>query len=349
VPALVTATGRRTSKGSWRLRHWRAFFPRIGAVSVSLQQLQFFRAVARNLSFSQAATELYTSQPYVSNQIRRLENHFGVPLFFRTYPQIALTEAGQALFERVAQILSDVDGLDQVVQQFQGLQRGTVQLAATEAAGNHVMPELIASFHRKYPEIVVQMRVGNTEDALGWLDLDEVEIGISPQKPETKSLISEPFYRDPLVVIYPTDMDLPDPLPVAELAELPKVVREHGSLTLAKMSALLEDYPSGQAFVAQLSGTTAVNEAIAAGLGVSLVPARSAKPWIDAGLVLKSALEGEPRYHEFYVIYSQQRYVTPAARAFITHIRGLTPIEGDAELKTEDLPADDTRSRHSLE
>lgn len=68
-----------------------------GGVTASLQQLQFFRAVARNLSFSQAAAELYTSQPYVSNQIRKLEDHFGVPLFVRSHPQISLTEAGEEI------------------------------------------------------------------------------------------------------------------------------------------------------------------------------------------------------------------------------------------------------------
>jgi DNA-binding transcriptional LysR family regulator len=310
-------------------------------VTASLQQLQFFRAVARNLSFSQAAAELYTSQPYVSNQIRKLEDHFGVPLFVRSHPQISLTEAGEALYERVTQILNDVDSLEQVVQQFQGLQRGTVQLAATESAGNHVMPELIAAFHRDYPEIVVHLRVGNTEDVLRWIDLDEVEVGISPQRPEAKNLTSERFYREPVVVLYPATMELPDPLPVEQLAQLPKVVREHGSLTLGKMHSLLEAYASGTSFVAQLSGTTSVNEAVAAGLGVSLVPARSAKAWLGAGSVKQCTLDGVELEHEYYVIYSEQRYVTPAARALVKHLRGRAPA-GDTTGAAEDVADSDS-------
>lgn len=290
-------------------------------VSVTLQQLEFFRAVARNLSFSNAAKELYTSQPYVSNQIRKLEDHYGVPLFIRSYPRIALTEAGQLLHERIGRILDEVEELEQVVQQFQGLHRGTVTLAATASAGNHVLPEMIARFQREYPDIVVQALVGNTEDVLEWLDLDEAEIGVSPRRPQTRNLVCEPFYREPLVVIYPGAMNVSDPLPLAELAVLPKVVREDGSLTLAKMHELLEEFPSGTQYVTQVGGTTAVNEAVAAGLGVSLVPERSAKAWVEAGAVRKVRLSDANPRHSFYIVYSQQRYITPAARALIEHLR----------------------------
>ena len=235
------------------------------AVGVTLQQLEFFRAVARNLSFSNAARELYTSQPYVSNQIRKLEDHYGVPLFVRSHPKIALTEAGTALRARIETVLDELESLEQVALQFQGLHRGTIQLAATASAGNHVLPELISGFNRDSPEIVVQTRVGNTEDVLDWLGLDEVEIGVSPRKPTSGNLAAEPFYRERLIVICPAGMDVPEPLSVAQLAELPKVGREDGSMTLEKMRSLLDGYPSGTDFVARFGGTTAVNEAVASG------------------------------------------------------------------------------------
>ena len=53
-------------------------------MAVTLQQLEIFRAVAQNLSFSVAARQVYTSQPHVSNQIRKLEEHYRVPLFVRS-------------------------------------------------------------------------------------------------------------------------------------------------------------------------------------------------------------------------------------------------------------------------
>ncbi|NED97831.1 LysR family transcriptional regulator [Phytoactinopolyspora alkaliphila] len=289
-------------------------------MSITLQRLEFFRAVARHLSFSAAAKELYTSQPYVSNQIRKLEDHFGARLFVRSQPKISLTEAGAALHKRIEQILSDIEQLDHVARQFHGLQRGTVRFAATESIGNHVMPELIARFHREHPSMIVQGRIGNTEEVLEWLDLREVEIGISPQIPEDPAVISAPFYREALVVIYPTSMDLPDPLPLERFAELPKIVREGGSLTRARMYELLDPESLGTTIVGELSGTTAVNEAVVTGLAVSLVPEQSARTWIEAGLVRSCALAGVTLSHDFHLLHTAERDLTLAARAFIEHL-----------------------------
>ncbi|WP_152364436.1 LysR family transcriptional regulator [Microlunatus speluncae] len=288
-------------------------------MAVTLQQLEIFRAVARNLSFSVAAKEVYTSQPHVSNQIRKLEEHYRVPLFIRSRPGIALTEAGVALYERINIILSDIEEAEQVIQQFRGLQRGTVRLAATASPGNHVIPGIVAEFQRKHPEVMVRMQVSNTEDVLERVDRDEAELAITPRRPEWGDLESESLYAEDLVVIFPSTMTLPDPLSVAEFAELPQVVREDGSLTWEIMRELVEDHDPR--IVAQLGGTTAVNEAVAAGLGVSLVPETSAKAWLDAGSVqIRRLTDAQPQHH-FFLIHSPQRYVTPATRALIEHLR----------------------------
>lgn len=299
---------------------------------VTFQQLEIFRAVARHLSFSVAAQEIYTSQPHVSNQIRKLEEHYRVPLFIRSHPGITLTEAGVALYERVSRILDDLDEAEQIVQEFRGLHRGTVKLAATESAGNHVVPGLAAAFRQSYPEIVVRMRVGNTEDVLTWLENDEAELGICPRRPESRFLTSEPFYEEPLVVIHPADMGLQDPLPVRDFATLPLVIREDGSLTQTKTFELLAGAPVRM--VAQLGGPAAVNEAVAAGLGVSLVPERSAQAWVEAGSVGTVRLaDADPR-HTFFLVFSQQRYVTPATRALIDHLRAAASHQGRVDRNT---------------
>ncbi len=288
-------------------------------MAVTLQQLEIFRAVARNLSFSVAAKEVYTSQPHVSNQIRKLEEHYRVPLFIRSRPGIALTEAGVALYERINIILADIEEAEHVIEQFRGLQRGTVRLAATASPGNHVIPGIVAEFQRKHPEVMVRMQVTNTEDVLEQVDRDEAELAITPRRPQWGDLESESLYAEDLVVIFPATMTLPDPLSVADFADLPQVVREDGSLTWEIMRDLVEDHDPR--IVAQLGGTTAVNEAVAAGLGVSLVPETSAKAWLDAGSVQIRRLQDAQPQHHFFLIHSPQRYVTPATRALIEHLR----------------------------
>ncbi|WP_020390475.1 LysR family transcriptional regulator [Kribbella catacumbae] len=288
-------------------------------MAVTLQQLEIFRAVAGNLSFSVAAREVYTSQPHVSNQIRKLEEHYGIPLFVRSRPGITLTEAGAVLYERINRILADLEGAEQLIQQFRGLRRGSVRLAATSSVGNHVLPGLIASFQREHREIVISLRVSNTDHVWSLVEADEAELAVTPLQPLSRELTYEPFSTDDLVVVAPAGMELPDPLTVAALAELPLVTREEGSLTLNQQQELLRSYDT--TVVAQLSGTTAVNEAVAAGTGVSLVPESAVRAWVDAGLVSIRRLSDAAPKHDYFLVYSPQRYLTPATRALIEHLR----------------------------
>lgn len=290
-------------------------------MSPSLQQFQLFCAVARNLSFSQAAREMYTSQPHVSNQISRLENHYKIPLFIRSQPRIALTDAGRELHRRVEAILDDIDQVEQLARQFQGLRRGLVRVGATASAGNHLMPRLVSTFNRAHPEIVVSLRVGNTDDVFSWLWGDEVELTVSPLLPGSTNLHSEKLYEEPLVVICPANMELPEPLSVQRMRNLPMVAREDGSATLRRMWELLGLDDDHDGIVARLTGTTAVNEAVAAGLGVSLVPEYSAGPWLRSGVVRRHTVNGVSARHDFHLSRRRGHDFTPAVHAFVAHMR----------------------------
>ena len=76
---------------------------------VSLDTLRVFEAAARLHGFTAAALELGTTQPAVSQQVKRLEAQLGTRLFDRIYRGIELTEAGQLLFEHVSQAMYTLD------------------------------------------------------------------------------------------------------------------------------------------------------------------------------------------------------------------------------------------------
>lgn len=298
-------------------------------MAVTLQQLEVFRSVARNLSFSVAAKELYTSQPHVSNQIRKLEEHYRVPLFVRSRPGISLTEAGAALHERINAVLDQIDEAERVVEQFRGLHRGSVTIAATASTGSHLLPRALANFHDVHPDIVVRMDVSNTEDVLGRVLRDEADLAITPRPPVDADLVSVLLYSEDLVVISPADLALPDDISRDLFASLPLVVREEGSLTLAVMDELLVDRDVD--YIAHLGGTTAVNEAVAAGLGVSLVPEHSSRSWVNSNAVRISRLSDASPRHHFHLVHSSQRYLTPAAKAVIGHLQSWVSDEGITE------------------
>ena len=112
---------------------------------LTLRQLQVFAAVARHLSHSRAAEELYLSQPAVSMQIKQLEQNVGLPLLEQTGKQLHLTEAGREMLHYSLSITQQLTELEEVFNAMKGLERGHLSISVVSTA-NYFMPQLLAKF-----------------------------------------------------------------------------------------------------------------------------------------------------------------------------------------------------------
>src|SRR5246127_2908597 len=121
-------------------------------------RIRVFRAVAQHLNFSRAAEELLLTQPAVTQQIKALEDEFGVPLFDRGGGHIALTAGGKALlpFTEKMKELSD-EAVAAVAAAF-GQRAGELALGASQTIGYYVLPIFVAGFRRTNPKIRVTAR-----------------------------------------------------------------------------------------------------------------------------------------------------------------------------------------------
>ncbi|MHC6223209.1 choline sulfate utilization transcriptional regulator [Pseudomonas sp. X10] len=138
--------------------------------SVSLDSLRVFEAAARLRSFTAAALELGTTQPAISQQVKRLEAQLGTRLFDRIYRGIVLTEAGQLLFEQAHQGLL---ALDEGIAQASGRGQHEVLQVATDFAfaAFWLMPRL-PRFHQANPQVDVSLVTGERSQAMLRSDID---------------------------------------------------------------------------------------------------------------------------------------------------------------------------------
>ncbi|SDG44934.1 choline sulfate utilization transcriptional regulator [Phytopseudomonas seleniipraecipitans] len=122
---------------------------------VSLDVLRVFESAARHLSFTAAAAELGSSQPAISQQIKRLEEQVAARLFDRVYRGIVLTEAGEALLGPVQEGLAALDaGLDAVVGRHQ---HEVLQVATDFAFAAYWLMPRLQRFHQLHPEVDVSL------------------------------------------------------------------------------------------------------------------------------------------------------------------------------------------------
>ena len=185
---------------------------------LSLDLLRAFDAAARHRSFTAAAVELGTTQPAISQQIKRLEEQLGTRLFDRIYRGIELTEVGMILFEQVSLGLQNIDaGLSAISTQ---QQHEVLQVATDFAFAAYWLMPRLHRFHEANPHVDVSLVTSERNHNMLRTDIDvAILFGDGRFKQgESHWLFSEEVFPvcSPLLL-----KDRPAPLPAQALLELP--------------------------------------------------------------------------------------------------------------------------------
>ena len=173
------------------------------------QSLQAFLAVAESDSFSRAAEQLHLTQPAVSKRIATLETQIGARLFDRIGRRVTLTEAGQILLPRARQILIMVDDSRRALANLEGQIAGSLTLATSHHVGLHRLPPLLKIYTRTHPEVRLDLRFLDSEQAYqGVLD-GELEIAVVTLSPHPDPQLDVvPIWNDRLCFVCAPDHPL---------------------------------------------------------------------------------------------------------------------------------------------
>ena len=132
-------------------------------MAISHAQLKAFHAVAVHGGFTRAAERLFLSQPAISDQVRKLEEHYGVQLFHRTKRSVQLSELGERLLAITQRLFAAEGEAEELLSSSRALRSGQLTLAVDSPV--HVLP-YIARFNARYPGIRISLVTGNTDEAL---------------------------------------------------------------------------------------------------------------------------------------------------------------------------------------
>ncbi|MCC6627341.1 MAG: LysR family transcriptional regulator [Chloroflexi bacterium] len=243
-------------------------------MDVSLHQLRLFAEVAREGSFSRAAERLCISQPGVSAQIKSLERSIGQPLFERRRRVVTLTQAGCVLLRYAEGVLALLDEAQMELEEVAGGRRGAVKVAASTSAGIYVVPTALGAFHRAYPDVQLSLDVVNRDAAQERLLVGAVDIAIMGLIDDPAALEIAEFLPNELVVIAAPDHPLADrrSIRLAELARETLLLREAGSGTREDTLRLFAAHGLRPVVGMELRSSGATKQAVAAGLGVAIMP-----------------------------------------------------------------------------
>jgi len=298
---------------------------------IEIRQLQVFLAVWENRSFSRAAHEVHLTQPTVSGHIRVLEEALGVRLFDRSGKEVTLTKAGEVLYPFARQILRLNLQSEREIAKFLGQEKGSLDLGGSNIPGQYILPGVIGRFKADRPNIKVILRISDTAAIVAAVASGELELGMVGAVVQKKGLSFEPCFHDDMVLIVPPGHRLADCRQVSldDLASEPFVLREKGSGTRLASERALQAAGNLQLsdlqIVAEMGSTEAIRQAVRAGLGCSIVSRRAVKDDLEHGLLHAPVLEGVQLSRQFYLIWHNQRTLSPLAHAFRSFLLSGSP------------------------
>ncbi|WP_414545285.1 MULTISPECIES: LysR substrate-binding domain-containing protein [Nostocaceae] len=285
----------------------------------TLHQLKVFEAAARHSSFTRAAEELFLTQPTVSMQIKQLTKSVGLPLFEQVGKRLFLTEAGRELFATCRQIFETIAQFEMTVADLKGLKQGQLRLAVITTA-KYFVPRLLGPFCQLYPGIEISLQVTNHERILERMVNNMDDLYIMSQVPEHLDINYEPFLDNPLVVFAPVNHPLAKEknIPIQRLTNEPFIMREPGSGTRRSVQQLLDEHGVKVKVKLELGSNEAIKQAIAGGLGISILSRHTLMPDSSEFSILD--VEHFPIKRTWFMVHPAGKQLSIVARTYYAYL-----------------------------
>ena len=285
--------------------------------NATLRQLKVFETVARHLSFSRAAEELYLTQPAVSLQVKKLEDHAGLPLFEQLGKKIYLTPAGVEMLHSSRIIIQQFNEVAQTMAQFKGISGGKLNVAVI-SAGDYFFPRLLVEFAKRHTGVTLNFDVCNREELLSQLNDNLTDLAIMVRPPLGLDTVNEPLAPHPYVVVAAAGHPLKTQKNIAlsRLVKEPFLVREKGSDTRQSMEEGFGSHMADLNIAMEIKSTETIKQAVIAGLGVSFLSAHTISRELEAGSLCLLDVAGFPLMLHWYVVQRKNKRLTPVAQAF---------------------------------
>jgi DNA-binding transcriptional LysR family regulator len=287
----------------------------------TLHQLKVFEATARHGSFTRAAEELYLTQPTVSIQVKQLTKAVGLPLFEQIGKRLYLTQAGQQLLETCQRVFEGLEQFEMAIADIKGMKQGQLRIAVITTA-KYFVPRLLGPFCQRFPGIDISLKVTNHQNIQERMANNEDDLYIISQTPEQPDLTIHPFLENPLMVIAPKNHPLVGKknIPIEALNGEQFIMREPGSGTRQAVQTLFEKHDIDVKVRLELGSNEAIKQAIAGGLGISVL---SVHPIISEGTTGEFALldiEGFPIERHWYVAHLAGKQLSVVADTFLKYL-----------------------------
>ncbi|KAB0672057.1 LysR family transcriptional regulator [Oryzomonas sagensis] len=292
-------------------------------MAISFRQLEIFEKVAQTGHVTRAGEELLLTQSAISMAVSQLEQFTGAPLFERSGRRLILNDRGRLLLAEAGGILQAVRRMEQLLRKDGGELTGELLVGGSTTIGNYLLPALLGAFARMYPKTRVQLRVGNTQQVVSWMEEGRLDIAFIEGPCHSRGMIATPWRDDELVVVAgPEHAWGGGRKATAEmLASAPWVMRERGSGTREVFETAMDNLGIHYSIALELGHTEAIKNGVASGLGVSCLSRLAVHRELEHGWLVPIA-SPLALTRSLALIRRRESFRTPLLSAFLEVAEG---------------------------
>jgi DNA-binding transcriptional LysR family regulator len=243
-------------------------------ILMEIRHLQYFMEVTRTGSFTQAASQLYITQPAISRVIKSLEEEVGAPLFHRSRKQLTLTAAGRVLYKRAQTIEVQYQKLQTELDELRHLKKGHIRIGLPSIVNSFFFSRLMASFHKEYPEVTFQLEEDGSKRVEENVMNDKLDFGVVVLPTQRDVFDYYAFVKEKLKLVVPASHYLANQQSIS----LP-TLKEEAFIMFDKDFALRDSIMTAckqagfePSIISETSQLDFIEEMVASNLGVSLLP-----------------------------------------------------------------------------
>jgi LysR family transcriptional regulator, hydrogen peroxide-inducible genes activator len=244
---------------------------------MTLNELRYIVAVARERNFRRAGERVFVSQPALSLAIQKLEEELGVQLFERRRSEVTLTPVGEQVVEQATRVLDEAAKIKEIAQQGSDQLRGMLRLGVIHTIGPYLLPELITVLHEKASQMPLEVEENTTANLETQLRNGVVDAAIIALPFDLPGIETEALYDETFMVVVPAGHDWAKRKSIAvdELSSEKVLLLSSGHCFSNQVIQACPEL-SRKGEVLQGNSLETIRNMVASGLGITVLPCSAA-------------------------------------------------------------------------
>ena len=305
---------------------------------MTLTELKYIVAVAREKHFGRAADACYVSQPTLSVAIKKLEEELDVKIFERSAGEVSVTPLGDAIVRQAQSVLEQAAEIKEIAKRGKDPLSGALTLGVIYTIGPYLLPELVRNSIKMTPQMPLMLQEQFTQKLLEMLRTGELDCAIVAEPFPDTGMAMAPLYDEPFMAAVPSNHPLAkkEAVTTSELKNETMLLlgaghcfRDH-VLEVCPEFARYASNAEGIRRTFEGSSLETIKHMVAAGMGVTLVPRLSVPK--DAFHAAQRAPSDEPHIR-YLPIVGEDGHQPPSRRVVLVWRRSFTRYEAIAALR----------------